>query len=210
MDIAPPLEQIDEKTLLDAARKKDVDALSELLRRHGPSVRRTIQINPRWRSLLEVDDIMQVTYFEAFDQIDRFSSEVGSFRPWLVRIAANNLASAIHWLERKKRPQPHQRFRPPPGEDSVSWLCEFVSASTTSPSNVVSRKEARTVLEAELQTLPEDYEEVIRRIYFEETPVAEVAQALGRSKGAVQLLRSRAIHQLRRQLGSSERDLTDG
>lgn len=204
------LEQTDEASLLESAQNRDVDALCELLRRHGPSVRRTLQINPRWNSLLEVDDVMQVTYFEAFDQIDQFASKPDSFRPWLARIAANNLANAIQWLERKKRPQPQKRLNPPPGEDSAIWLYEFVSASTTSPSASASRNEARVALESELRKLPADYAGVIRHIYFDEKSVPEVARILGRSKGAVHLLRSRAIDRLRKQMGSSSRFLTDG
>jgi DNA-directed RNA polymerase specialized sigma24 family protein len=63
----------------------------------------------------------------------------------------------------------------------------------------VVQQEAVQVLNSLLERMPPDYAGVIRHYDLEERPVAEVAAALGRSAGAVYMLRARA-HDLLREL----------
>ncbi len=59
--------------LLDAAVGGDEEALRELLKRFGPRVRQTLRGRPgrKWQSILDEDDVMQVTYLEAFLHLDQ-------------------------------------------------------------------------------------------------------------------------------------------
>jgi len=59
--------------LLEKAARADAEALSTLLKRYGPQVRRELNISEQWRSVLDPDDVMQVTYVEAFLRIDHFT-----------------------------------------------------------------------------------------------------------------------------------------
>lgn len=191
--------------LLARAKQGDRDALTRLLQKFGPRVRATLNINPCWRPLLDVDDVMQVTYFEAFRQIAQFRSAAAAFLPWLRRIAQNNLRDAVDWLSRKQRPQPKQRLFPPPGADSVLWLSELVTESGTTPSGHLAAEETRRILEREVANLPRDYRHVLQRLYFEGQPVRVVAREMGRTPGAVHLLRIRAVDWLRDRFGSGSR-----
>jgi hypothetical protein len=69
-----------DQALLRVAKTGDMDALGTLLKRHGPGVRAGLQINPKWRSVLEVDDVMQVTYFDAAHYIDDPNAIIASTR----------------------------------------------------------------------------------------------------------------------------------
>lgn len=189
--------------LLAAAKAGDRDALGMLLRKYGPSIRRGLEIQQKWRSILDVDDVMQVTYFEAFEHIGRLRSGVGGFRGWLRRIAANNLRDAIESLECIKRPQPENQMTAPAGGDVVAWLCEFLSDDGTTPSGKMTAKETRAILEREIETLPEIYRRVLELMYFEERSVAEASKELGRTRGAVHLLRIRALDRLRARFGDA-------
>lgn len=51
----------------------DADALTTLLKTHGPGVRRRLSIDPVWRTSFDLDDVLQVTYTEAFLHIDQLS-----------------------------------------------------------------------------------------------------------------------------------------
>ena len=188
--------------LLRQARAGDKQALSELLLRHGPDIRAGLHINPKWRSMLEADDVMQITYFEAFEQISQFTGEAGAFGAWLRRIALNNLRDAIDWLQREKRPQPEKRVTAPQSGDTIAWLCAQLTGEGESPSHHAVSNEMRRLLEAEIDTLPEDYANVLRWIFLEEKSVGEVARRLGKTSGAVHLLRIRAVSRLRQQMGS--------
>ncbi len=191
-----------DEQLLRRAKTGDSAALGELLMRFGPRIRMELDINPKWQSVLEVDDVLQVTYFEAFEQIGRFAGDVPAFSRWLRRIAENNLKDAIHWLHREKRPQPEHRVTPSDDEDSLVWLCQRLTGGVESPSRHAVGNEVRQLLEAEISNLPSDYRDVLRWIYLEGKTVGEVAQRIGRTKGAVHLLRIRAVDRLRERLGS--------
>ena len=61
----------------------DHDALEELLRELGPPLMGELAIEPRWRKLLDPEDVMQVSYLEAYLRIGtlREKSRDG-FRGW--------------------------------------------------------------------------------------------------------------------------------
>src|SRR5437867_12054617 len=91
----------------------DQDAISRLLHVYGPTARRTLSISPQWQALVNAEDVMQVTYLEAFmrfGQLETFDAD--SVTAWLTRVAQNNLKDAIKELSRDKRPDPRRRIHP--------------------------------------------------------------------------------------------------
>lgn len=186
-----------------AAVAGDVDAMTELLREHAPAVERSLSIAREWRSVLEPADVMQVTYLEAFSQVNRFDPDRREpFRAWLQRIAENNLRDAIRGLERQKRPQPANRIENPAEMDSASDLYTLLGVTTTTPSRHATRDELLGRLNAALDALPDDYGQVVRLYDLQSLPIAEVSQRMRRSAGAVHMLRARAHEHLRQLLGS--------
>lgn len=180
----------------------DTDALSRLLACHGPAVERTLQIGPLWQSVLDLADVMQVTYLEAFLQIGELqNAEEAAFVTWLRRMADNNLRDAIRGLERDKRPSPRNRVQPAGYEDSLTGLYHLLGETTTTPSRALNRQEIVAQLRDAIAALPPTYAEVIRLYDLEGLPIGEVAARLGRSTGAIHMLRARAHDQLRRRLG---------
>ena len=189
----------------------DHEALSELLQQHAPAMRRKLAraIGDAWRSSVDAEDVMQVTFLEAFLRINRFQpGGAGSFSAWLSRIAENNLRDAIKWLSRAKRPDPRRRVGAPGGEESYVGLVEMLGASMTTPSRAAARGEALGALEKMIAELPTDYERVIRLYDLEGRSASEVAELLDRSPGAVFMLRARAHDCLRELLGSASQYFT--
>ena len=118
-----------EEDLFDQAVGGDTVALRTLLERHGPQVRNRVsgRIGKRWQAVLDVDDVMQVTYLQACLHIDRLvERNPVAFTAWLTRIAENNRRDAISELERPKRPQPGRRVQTPQGDDSYVALLELL------------------------------------------------------------------------------------
>lgn len=186
-----------------AAVAGDVDAMTELLQEHAPAVERSLSISREWQSVLEPADVMQVTYLEAFSQITRFDpTRREPFRAWLQRIAENNLRDAIRGFERQKRPQPSRRVENPADADSASDLYALLGVTSTTPSRVATREELVGRLNAALDALPDDYGRVVRLYDLQSLPIAEVSRQMGRSAGAVHMLRARAHEHLRTLLGS--------
>lgn len=188
--------------LLKAAKTGDADALTELLARHGPEVRRRLVIGSVWQAVIDAADVMQVTYLEAFLRIYQFEARTSdSFRAWLDRLAQNNLRDAIREFERRKRPDPRHQVGRGATSDSTTTLLEELGGRTPTASRVVAGRESQQALERALGQLPPLYAQVVRMHDLEGQPVSEVAVALGRSCGAVYMLRARALDQLRELLG---------
>jgi RNA polymerase sigma factor (sigma-70 family) len=186
------------ESLLLLAVGGDTHALSTLLAYFGPQVRAKLGIARRWQSDLDVDDVMQVAYLEAFLRIRNFVPHgMPAFAQWLHRIAENNLRDAVRALERLKRPPPDRRVTLPTRDESAVMLIEQLGVTTTTPSRQFAASELRSTLEAALELLPDDYARAIRLYDLECRPIDEAAAALGRSVGALHMLRARAHDRMR-------------
>ncbi|MCA9286655.1 MAG: sigma-70 family RNA polymerase sigma factor [Phycisphaerales bacterium] len=189
--------------LLRQAVAGDADALGALLLRHGPVVAGRLEIGRSLRGLVEAEDVMQVTYLEAFLHIRRFDPDRGaSFEGWLHQIARHNLLDAVRGLGRDKQPPPQRRVQPDFGESAVA-LVDLLGVTTTTPSREAGRAECAELVEQALESLPADYARVVRLYDLQGKAIAEVASELGRSPGAVHMLRARAHDALRDRLGSA-------
>jgi len=194
---------MDEDRSIQDAIRGDMEALSTLLRRHTPELRARLKIDPNWQSVLDVDDILQVTFTEAFLRITSFvPTGPGAFLAWLTRIADNNLRDAIKGLQRQKRPPPGRQAAAG-GDGSVIELFELLGVTTATPSVHVARGEMTSALERAMAALPEDYARVVRAYDLEGRSIEETARTLQRGAGAVHMLRSRAHGRLRELLGQN-------
>lgn len=204
-------DQAELEALMERAREGDRDSLVALLERLGPRIRDRIEgrISAGLRSVLDADDVMQVTYLEAVLQFDRFrEGGVRGFLAWMRRLAENNLTDAVRGLEAAKRPNPGRRVGPAQRGDSALLLVEYLGATYTTPSRQAARQEACAFVERALGRLPAAYATVIRLHDLEGRPMAEVAQEMGRSEGAAYMLRARALDRLRGVLGTESRFFT--
>ncbi|MFQ5422483.1 MAG: RNA polymerase sigma factor [Phycisphaerae bacterium] len=199
---APTLE------LFDQAVAGDKQALGSLLEQHGPSVRKMLngQIGREWQSVLDPDDVMQVTYLEAFLRIDRLRArDAASFTCWLLRIAQNNLRDAVTAMERSRRPPPSKRVYLRTDEDTHVALLDLLGATTTTPTQYVAQQETVDFVDSAIGRLPADYARVLRLYDLEGRSARDVAASMHRSVGAIHMLRCRAHDRLRELLEPSSR-----
>jgi RNA polymerase sigma-70 factor (ECF subfamily) len=196
---------VTDEALCRLAAQGDQDALETLLCRHAGPIRHALHIDRKWSSVLDVDDVMQVTHLEAFLNIRQFDPERGvPFCTWLRRIAENNLRDAIRGLEAAKQLPPQRRLdRGTDDADPLADLLELAGFARETASRVLMREEAHASLTSALTQLPPVYGTVLRLYDLEQHSIEEVSAALERSPGAVHLLRVRARERLREMLGSS-------
>lgn len=202
---------MDVAQLLDLATSGDQQALKSLLERFGPQVwgEMRAKIGRQRQRVLDADDVMQVTYLEAFLQIERLTTrDEGGFLAWLRRIADNNLRDACRELDRKKRP-PISRLVQPNSEESCVALIDLLGATSHTPSRAAAGSEAAAMLHRGLERLPPDYATVVRLYDLEGREIDDVAQRMSRSPGAVHMLRARAHDRLRATLGGESQFFSD-
>ncbi len=189
----------------------DREALVKLLEFVGPGVRGGLQIGNAWRTSLDADDVMQTTYMEVFLRVHRLENQtVSGFRSWMRSVAENNLRDAIKSLQRRKRPDPRQALsqdgNPGNPESTVEFLDRIGCISHTASRDAVAR-EAESLLKEALERLPESYRLAVQHVDLNGESVEAVARQLGKSPGAIYMLRARAHDRLRENLGPRSRML---
>ena len=90
-------------------------------------------------------------------------------------------------------------------DDSMIALIEMLAVHERTPSRSAASHEAVAAVQAGLEQLKDDYREVIRLRHIEGLPMAEVAERMGRSQGAAQMLARRALEQLSDAIGDPSR-----
>ncbi len=203
---------LDSDSLVQEAVQGDSRALSALLEHFGPRVASHLNghIASEWRASIQVEDVMQVTFLEAFLQIEHLKARDSStFLSWLRRIAENNLMDATRGLQAEKRPQPSKRASGLDRSGGFSDLLDLLAGAGTTPSRRLAKKEAGQIINAALERLPLDYRRVLQLYDLQGRSGPEVAKEIGRSRGAVHMLRARALDRLREELGPQSLFFTD-
>jgi len=151
------------------------------------------KLDSQLRRTADVDDILQETLLRAFRSIDTFHYRTpGSFLSWLSQIAAHVLVDTARFEGRQRRNGGERvRFR------SESNPAGPEPADSHTPSRVLAEEEGYASLLARLDSLPEQYREVILLAKVEGLSTAEVAERLGKSREATALLLHRAVARFR-------------
>ena len=197
------------EVLINKAVAGDEDALAGLLEAQHAKLHARVSalIDPKLRAAFGADDVLQVTYLEVFMRIRQFCPNgPGAFDHWIAIIAEHNLQDCIRELKRQKRPPRHLQIAPPTfrveGDSYVDLLASLPGSQST-PSQHASRGEIRDIIEQALKKLPSDYAHVVRAYDLEDREVAEIAAEMGRSPGAIYMLRARGLDWLAEFLGES-------
>ena len=188
--------------LIAAAKTGDQVSLERLLLVAYPKVLRHVEIKqpPILKGKVGPDDLVQQAFTQAFLKIETFEGENEmSFMKWLRVIADRQLQDAVKALTRKKRGGDRKQVTG--GDDSKLQLLDILAGNESTASRQMSRKESVQALHVSIAELPEDYRLVILLRYFEGRSLAEIAQELDRSEGAVRGLLDRARAKLREAMG---------
>jgi RNA polymerase sigma-70 factor (ECF subfamily) len=168
--------------LVERAQHGDTDAYGELVRRYQGLATRTAYVITGTSS--DAEDAAQDGFTKAFFALDRFRSGA-PFRPWLLRIVAN---------EAKNRRKAAGR-RP---TVDLSVVEDRPSGDTAlSPEAAALASERRETVLVALRRLREEDRLVIAYRYFLELSEAEMAETLGVARGTVKSRLSRALARLR-------------
>lgn len=166
----------DDRPLVEAA-KTDPARFAELYDRHVYRVYAFVSRRTRDRATAE--DVTAEVFQQALAHLERYEWRGTPFVAWLFRIAAN--AVADRW--RKEARNPVQEMADVPDTREQADI------------------ERRVLLFQLVDRLPELQRQVIRMRFAEERSIRDIAEALGRSEGAVKQLQLRALENLRKEMG---------
>ncbi len=137
------------------------------------------------------EDATQEAFLAAFRHMADFRG--GSFRSWLLRIAAN--AATDELRRRRRRPQIPLEIEP-----DQQGPAHLIADSSPGPEAVALRREVIRQIEAGLLTLPVDQRLAVVLSDVQGLSYEEVAQVTGASLGTVKSRISRGRERLRRYL----------
>jgi RNA polymerase sigma-70 factor (ECF subfamily) len=176
----------DEQNLVHRAQQGDKnEALAELYEAYFDNIYRYVMV--RIGNRVEAEDITQEVFLKASRSIHSFRWKGVPFSAWLFRIARNEVIDCL----RKKSRQP---------TFSLSDLPVVPASSTGNPHPVAELGLDIEQLRAAIQRLTQAQQEVISLRFSAELSIAEVANLMGKSQGAVKALQHSAILALRQVL----------
>jgi RNA polymerase sigma factor (sigma-70 family) len=181
-----PGQPAEEAALIERARHGDQEAYDVLVRRYQEVVFRTAYLITTDAG--EAEDAAQEAFVKAYRALGRFRPDA-PFRPWILRIAANEA--------RNRRRSERRRMQLRPSDTSSAPVAEPIDPGP-GPEQIVLRRERQAALLAALGALGEDDRTVIAYRYFFELSESEMADALGVARGTVKSRLSRALARLRR------------
>lgn len=180
------MRMVDDDELIALARAGDLEAYGALITRFtAPAHRLAVLLGGG----ADADDVVQEAFVKAHAALGTFR-EGAPFRPWLLRIVANETKNTIRSRGRREGLAlrvPAQRLKPDDPE------AEFLAA------------ERRTTLLTEIEKLPEKERQVLICRYFLDLTEAETADVLACPRGSVKSRTSRALTKLRTALGEEAR-----
>src|SRR5689334_17009975 len=183
---------MDELALVEAAKKGDIGAFEELVRRYDRNVFRIAQHITQNRE--DAEDVVQDAFLKAYGNLAQFQGQ-SKFYTWLVRIAVNEALMKL----RRRRPERTVSLDQDVETDEDTIPREVADWSPN-PEQQYNQAELRELLQKTIQGLPAGFRTVFVLRDVEGLSTEETAEALGLSIPAVKSRLLRARLQLRERL----------
>ena len=173
---------LEESELVERARRGDERAYREIVNAYQGIAFRTAYLVAR--NAADAEDAAQEAFVKAYRALGRFRRGA-PFRPWLLRIVANEARNRRRSAGRRDALALRAAASEPSGE------------AAPSPEAALLATEQREELLAAIETLPQDQRDTIACRYFLDLSEEETAQVLGVRRGTVKSRTARALERLR-------------
>jgi RNA polymerase sigma-70 factor, ECF subfamily len=176
--------------LVELARGGDKEAFGQLYDHYQPSVYRFLYY--RVGSMTLAEDLTAETFFRALRSMHSFRWQGKDFGAWLMTIARN--LTADHFKAGRTRL-----------EQTTEDMQTLDTTSDSPEAEVLSALTNESLLRA-LGELPTEQRECLIMRFLQGLSIAETAEILGRSSGAVKQLQLRGVRNLAKLIPPGERD----
>lgn len=190
-----------EREQVARAQAGDRAALGELLRRHGPSLFRSVLL-PRLGNAPAAEEALGITYAKVVEKIGLFSWQSVGIYPWL-RVVAMRVA--LDQLRARRREVPFDVDDLARAVDTAEAQggAEDADAGTLAREDAAWAKER---VETALAQINPRYATAIRMRVLEERPRDACAEALGVTTATFDVVLHRALSAMRKALGRTEEE----
>ena len=182
-------------------RSPPVDASDpEVIARYEPYLRMLARTHMRasYRAKLGASDIVQQAMMQAVGALDQFRGGTeAELRGWLRQILVRQMCHLDRDMHREKRDVRREQSMEQRLAQSSMRLEGLLAADQATPSQVAVVGENLSSLVEAVERLPDDQRVAIELHYLEGLKLAEVAQAMDKTTGAIAGLLHRGMKQLR-------------
>ncbi len=182
-----PLAEASDTELAQRVAAGEPAAFETLMRGHNRALFRTARAI--LRDDTEAEDVLQDAYLQTYRAIGSFRGEA-KLSTWLARIVANEALMRVRKRARRAELVP---LHPGPSETEIGDIPD--ENMDDKPERSAQRVEMRRLLEAHIDSLPDDYRVVFVLRAVQEMSVEETADALGIPQATVRtrLFRARSL-----------------
>jgi RNA polymerase sigma-70 factor (ECF subfamily) len=145
-------------------------------------------------------DLVQETFADAHGDFAHFhGSSAGEWQAWLRALLLNRVANfARRYRHTQKRGVDREIGLSPP--DSANRSNTELAGNVATPSRQVMAREQMEAIQLALESLPDDYRQVVTLRYQDQKSFEEIGVIMGRSSEAVRKLWWRALDRLQENL----------
>ena len=168
-----------EEEMVRRARQGDKDAVAQLFEANFDKIYKYIAFKVGNRA--DAEDLTQQTFLLALKSISSYRWHDVPFAAWLFRIAHNQMVDHFRKESKSKRVAMDEANMP----------------STLDPAALAEQEMTMSELMEACKQLTEAQQEVIHLRFISELSIAETAQVMNKSEGAVKVLQHDAVAKLR-------------
>ncbi len=187
-----------DRQLVERTLGGDTEAFSVLHQRYYGRVYRLALV--RCRSAQDAEDVAAETFVRAIGHLSGYRFQGESLFPWLSRIATNLIAD----IGRRQHGASFVSLDAGDANEGVRALIEGLRSDGPDPHALAERQEVRALVRAAIAALPPDQSDAVLLRFVGDMPLKEIADALGKTEGAIKSLLHRALIGLRRSLTTGE------
>ena len=177
----------DEESLVRRAQKQDQEAFEQIYEEYFDRIYRYITL--KIGDAVEAEDLTQQVFLNTLRSISSFKWRGKPFSAWLYRIAHNQVVD--HLRKKKRTPVP---------------LDETLVSGSDNPQRAAERKLDIEQVLAAARYLTGAQREVISLRFTSDLSIAQVAEVMGKSQGAVKALQHSGIVALRKALSVTKNE----
>ena len=171
----------------------NVEALQAILHAHSDRLLAylTRQMSNDLRRFVEPQDVLQDTFFEAFQRSHEFQLQgADSVFRWLVTIARHRILAIVRMQRSSKR-----SGRTPEKDEfaSIVGVLEELAIYRRTPSQSAMSHELVSAIQQAINSLEPQYCQAVQLRYIDGLTVQEAADRMGRTNGSILMLCNRGL-----------------
>jgi RNA polymerase sigma-70 factor (subfamily 1) len=190
---------------LEAARAGSKEALDRLLGDARPYLLKAANrlVPDDLKARFDEEDVVQCTLLETFLSFSSFQGATSKeWLGWLLHILRHNVQDMARHDHRSKRSVAREIHAD--GSGTTLGLREDLAFTKKTPETILLRREERASVKLAIHELPDLRRQVVRLRFRFGLSCSEIAQRLGRSENAVQLLCQRALKSMSQRVDHHE------